>query len=133
MSYLGGRHPLAHQSVAGRPAQAYPETFVPGREELRHDEMRVTVLGSGDPNVTRAQASGSVLVEVGNEERDFFLFDLGAGSAANWKSLQLPIAGTTKVFLSHLHADHIGDLPTLLGSFAKAGRLGRRLPSHHWE
>jgi len=32
MSYLGGRHPLAHQSVAGRPAQAYPETFVPGRE-----------------------------------------------------------------------------------------------------
>jgi ribonuclease Z len=91
--------------------------------KLGHDELRVTVLGSGDPNLTRAQASGSVLVEVGNDERDFFLFDLGAGSAANWKSLQLPIAETTKVFLSHLHADHIGDLPTVLGSFAKSGRL----------
>ena len=30
---------------------------------------------------------------------------------------------TTKVFLSHLHADHIGDIPGLLGSLAKAGRV----------
>ena len=123
MSYLGGRMPLALDPVAGEPVAAYPETFVPGQEELRPDEMRVTILGSGDPNVTRAQASGSVLVEVGNEERDFFFFDLGSGCLANWKSLLLPLAGTTKVFFSHLHADHVGELPTLLGSFAKSGRL----------
>jgi ribonuclease Z len=123
MAHLGGRQPLSHSPVVGKPATPYPETFIPGKEDLQPDEMRVTILGSGDPNVTRAQASGSVLVEVGNEERDFFIFDLGSGCLANWKSLLLPIAGTTKVFLSHLHADHVGELPTLLGSFAKTGRL----------
>ena len=39
--------------------------------------MRVTVLGSGNPWVTRAQSSGSVLVEIGNAERDLFILDLG--------------------------------------------------------
>jgi ribonuclease Z len=119
MAYLGGAQPLSLRPVG---PGAYPERFIPGQEELRPDEMRVTILGSGDPNVTRAQASGSVLVEVGNEARDFFFFDLGSGCLANWKSLLLPVAGTTKVFLSHLHADHVGELPTLLGSFAKSGR-----------
>ncbi|HQR80770.1 MAG TPA: MBL fold metallo-hydrolase, partial [Actinomycetota bacterium] len=32
------------------------------------------------------------------------------------------VTSTTKVFLSHLHADHVGDMPTLLWSLAKAGR-----------
>ena len=123
MAHLGGQLPLSHRPVAGELGEPYPETFVPGEEQLRSDEMRVTILGSGDPNLSRAQASGSVLVEVGNDEKDFFLFDVGSGSMANWKSLLLPLAGTTKVFLSHLHADHVGDLPTLLGSFAKLGRL----------
>ncbi len=35
----------------------------------------------------------------------------------------LPVEATTKVFLSHLHADHIGDIPGLIGSLAKAGRV----------
>ncbi|HSP52149.1 MAG TPA: MBL fold metallo-hydrolase, partial [Cryobacterium sp.] len=46
----------------------------------------------------------------------------GSGSLANFDGLRLPVTGTTKVFLSHLHADHVGDLPTLLWSLAKAGR-----------
>jgi len=83
----------------------------------------VTVLGSGDPWIRRSQASGSLLVEVGNPEQDFFFFDLGSGSLSNFTSLQLPVEATTKVFLSHLHADHIGDIPGLLGSLAKAGRV----------
>jgi ribonuclease Z len=35
----------------------------------------------------------------------------------------LPVEATTKVFLSHLHSDHIGDIPGLLGSLAKSGRV----------
>ena len=82
----------------------------------------MTILGSGDPFVNRAQASASVLIEVGNEQRDFFFFDLGSGSIANFNGLHLPVTATTKVFLTHLHADHVGDMPTLVWSLAKAGR-----------
>ncbi|MGZ5400531.1 MAG: guanitoxin biosynthesis MBL fold metallo-hydrolase GntH [Nocardioides sp.] len=100
-----------------------PDLFVPGTEELGTGEIRVTVLGSGDPWIRRSQASGSLLIEVGNPERDFFFFDLGSGAMANFNALSLPVEATTKVFLSHLHADHIGDIPGLVGSLAKAGRV----------
>ena len=73
----------------------------------------MTILGSGDPFVKRGQVSASVLIEVGNHERDLFFFDLGSGSLANFTGLHLPVTDTTKVFLSHLHADHVGDMPTL--------------------
>ena len=62
-------------------------------------------------------------MEVGNPERDFFFFDLGSGALMNFTGLHLPVTGTTKLFLSHLHADHIGDVPGLLGSLAKSGRV----------
>jgi ribonuclease Z len=100
-----------------------PDTYVPGTEQLGAGEIRVTVLGSGDPWIRRSQASGSLLIEVGNPEKDFFFFDLGSGALANFTALGLPVEATTKVFLSHLHADHIGDIPGLLGSLAKAGRV----------
>jgi ribonuclease Z len=114
---------LSTAPVVGDPAGSRPERFVPGTEDLAADEVRVTVLGSGDPWIRRSQASGSLLVEVGNPEKDFFFFDLGSGALANFDALGLPVEHTTKVFLSHLHADHIGDIPGLLGSLAKAGRV----------
>jgi len=47
---------------------------------------------------------------------------LGSGSLANYASLKLPVNKLNKVFLTHLHADHMGDLLTLVGSYAKIGR-----------
>ena len=122
LAYEGGTAPLTTTPVVGTPSRPYPSVFVPGDEVLAADEIRVTVLGSGDPFVKAGQASASVLVEVGNEQRDFFFFDLGSGALANFNGLGLPVTATTKVFLSHLHADHVGDMPTLLWSLAKAGR-----------
>ncbi|MGE5307401.1 MAG: MBL fold metallo-hydrolase, partial [Hyphomicrobiales bacterium] len=119
----GSATPLSTSPVVGTPARAYSPQFVPGAEPLAPGEIRVTILGSGDPWIRRSQASGSLLVEVGNAEKDFFFFDLGSGALANFNSLGLPVESTTKVFLSHLHADHIGDIPGLLGSLAKAGRV----------
>jgi ribonuclease Z len=115
--------PIATSAVVGTPSLAYGTVFVPGAEQLAPGELRVTVLGSGDPWIRRSQASGSLLVEVGNAEKDFFFFDLGSGALANFDALGLPVEHTTKVFLSHLHADHIGDIPGLMGSLAKAGRV----------
>lgn len=123
LAHLGGTQALTTTPVVGDPLLVRPDVFLPGTEELAIGEIRVTVLGSGDPWIRRSQASGSLLIEVGNPERDFFFFDLGSGSLANFTALSLPVEATTKVFLSHLHADHIGDIPGLVGSLAKAGRV----------
>jgi ribonuclease Z len=123
LAHLGGTQALTTTPIVGTPSTPYPDAYVPGAEALANGEIRVTVLGSGDPFIKRSQASGSLLIEVGNPEKDFFFFDLGSGALANFSSMLLPLESTTKVFLSHLHADHVGDIPGLLGSFAKIGRV----------
>lgn len=122
LAFEGSTSPLTTTPVVGTPAHDYPQTVVPDRESVADGEIRVTILGSGDPFVTRSQASASILIEVGNTQRDFFFFDLGSGALANFNGLHLPVTATTKVFLTHLHADHVGDMPTLVWSLAKAGR-----------
>ena len=118
----GSLQPLTPTPIVGKPNNVYPESLVHKSEELTEDEVRVTVLGSGDPFVKIGQASASILIEVGNKEKDMFFFDIGSGAVANFNALQLPVTSTTKVFLTHLHTDHVGDLPTLVWSTAKSGR-----------
>lgn len=77
-AYLGGSEPMTRTPVAGQAAQGRAPVHVPGAEPLAAGEIRVSVLGSGDPWIRRSQASGSLLIEVGNVEQDFF-FDLGSG------------------------------------------------------
>jgi ribonuclease Z len=124
-AFAGGTRAITTTPVVGSPGREYPDVFIPGDEELEAGELRVTVLGSGNPWVTRAQASGSILVEVGNPERDLLIFDLGSGSLANFASLGLPVNGLDKVFITHLRADHTSDLITLFGSYRKSGRVDR--------
>jgi ribonuclease Z len=121
-TFSGGTKAITLTPVVGTPRRKYAERFIPGEEKLEDGELRVTVLGSGNPWVTRGQASASILVEVGNTEGDLLVFDLGSGSLANYASLKLPVNKLNKVFLSHLHADHTSDLLTLVGSYAKVGR-----------
>jgi len=120
LAFEGGS-PLTTTAVVGTSPSLNP-VLSPTDEPVRDGEVRVTVLGSGDPFVKHSQASASLLIEVGNPERDLFFFDLGSGSLANYDGLGLPVTATTKVFLTHLHADHVGDMPTLVWSLAKAGR-----------
>ncbi len=122
-AYLGGTSALATDAVVGVPETVRPPVMVPGTEELADGEIRVSILGSGLPWVTKSQAAGSVLMEIGNPERDVLVFDLGAGSLANFSGLQVPITSLKTVFLSHLHGDHVADYVTLMSSYVKMGRL----------
>ena len=122
LAFMGGTKALTLTPIVGTPKRKYADMFIPGEEPLEDGKLRVTVLGSGNPWPTRAQASASILVEVGNPGRDLFVFDLGTGSIANYASLKLPVNALNKVFITHLHADHMGDILTLGGSLAKVGR-----------
>jgi ribonuclease Z len=87
--------------------------------------MRITALGTGMPNQTRAAVSISFLVELGNGDK--FLFDAGAGMLANLFSLRPDFSKIDKVFASHLHVDHVGDfMATHIASWLS----GRYTPIH---
>jgi ribonuclease Z len=53
--FAGGTTAITLTPVVGTPRREYAEAFVPGEEALEDGELRVTVLGSGNPWTTRAQ------------------------------------------------------------------------------
>lgn len=85
----------------------YRDAYFPGTEELGPNEMRLTAIGTGMPQLRPSQASASWLLELGNG--DTFIFDLGTGSIMNFAALGVSYVRANKLFLSHLHIDHMGD------------------------
>ena len=105
------------------PTVADPRSnYFPNTEVLGSDEMRVISLGTGSPNFRRSQASASWLVELGNGEK--FIFDIGTGSLANLGALEIPYSYLDKIFISHLHVDHIGDLDAMFVGGWVSNRTG---------
>lgn len=79
----------------------------PQQETLASDEMRITFLGSWYcPRL--AQACNSIFVELGNG--DSFVFDCGSGVMGKYNALGVPLSRMDKIFLTHIHADHMSDL-----------------------
>ncbi len=103
----------------------YPASYFPNTELLGPDEIRITALGTGMPNQTRAAVSISYLVELGNGDK--FLFDMGMGSMGNLFSLRPDFSKLDKVFASHLHIDHVGDF---MGLHIGGWLSGRYTPIH---
>ena len=95
-------------------------TYHPGTEKLGEDEVRVIALGTGMPAARRGQAAACFLVELGNGDK--FLFDIGSGSMRNVMSLNIPADFLTKIFISHLHTDHWGDLDSIWAGGWTGGR-----------
>ena len=108
----------------GDPNGVAPDRYVyyPGTEALGADEMRIIACGTGMPAARRGQAASCWLFEFGNGDK--FIFDLGTGSMANVMSLMIPADMLTKVFASHLHTDHVGDLAALWAGGWTGGRTG---------
>ena len=103
------------------------DVYYPGTEALAPDEMRVIACGTGMPTVRPKQAAACWLVEIGNGDK--FLFDIGSGSHERIAAQKIPYDYIDKVFISHLHVDHYGDLP----SFWLGGTVMNRLtPLRVW-
>ena len=94
--------------------------YTPNSEDLRPDEMRLIACGTGMPTARPKQAASCWLLELGNGDK--FIFDVGTGSNERIAALQIPYNYLDKVFLSHLHTDHFGDVDALFVSGALAGR-----------
>jgi ribonuclease Z len=111
------------------PKGTAPDRYVyyPGTEPLKPDEIRLIACGTGMPAARRGQAASSWVFELGNGDK--FIFDVGTGSMANVMSLMIPANMLTKVFASHLHTDHVGDLAAL---WAGGWTGGRTVPLEVW-
>ncbi len=110
-------------SISG-PNVVAPDRYVyyPGTEVLAEGEVRVIACGTGMPDQRIAQASACFLFEFGNGDK--LIFDLGTGSMRNIASLMIPYEYLDKIFISHLHTDHWGELGALWAGGWTSGRPG---------
>jgi ribonuclease BN (tRNA processing enzyme) len=76
------------------------------------DAMGVQVLGSGGPRINRERASTSYLVWLGGQGR--ILIDAGGGAFLRFGQAGGQLESLSLVAISHLHPDHVSDLPALL-------------------
>jgi ribonuclease Z len=92
------------------------------------DSFTVVLLGTGaGPLVNLQQYGASILVDAGGER---FLFDCGRGATMRLTQAGIPLGSITRVFLTHLHSDHVVQLPDLLLAGWAAGH--RAVPLEVW-
>jgi ribonuclease Z len=92
-------------------------------------DIRVTLLGTASgPRVHPDLAGISTLVEAGGER---FLFDAGRGFMPRLVEAGFPMNAVTKLFLTHLHSDHVVDIPDLL-LMPWAAAPERKVPLEVW-
>ena len=74
--------------------------------------MTVQLLGSGGPRVNRDRASTGYLVWVGSQGK--ILVDAGGGTFLRFGQAGGRLEDLSLIAISHLHPDHVSDLPALL-------------------
>src|SRR3954470_13098887 len=72
----------------------------------------VQILGSGGPAINPERASASYLLWVGGQAK--MLVDMGGGSYLRFGQSEAKLSDLAFVAISHLHPDHVSDLPALL-------------------
>ena len=106
---------------------------------LDAEEMRITFLGSAFPPSRRAQQMMSIFVEVGpwvkdpnggpGKATDSFVFDCGVGAFTNYSAMGISPGRMDKIFISHLHADHMSDLSAI---YCFGPSQDRKSPLYVW-
>ena len=92
------------------------------------DTLKVVLLGTGmGPRVNLQQFGASTLVEAGSVR---LLFDCGRGATTRLTQVGVPIGSISRLFLTHLHSDHVIQIPDLLLTGWAGG--GRAIPLEVW-
>ena len=86
------------------------KNIVSGAEPFldKEDTLKVVVCGSRSPLPSPGRAEACILVEAGD---DIYIFDLGNGSMDNLNEYQVPWPNVKAILITHMHSDHIADLP----------------------
>ncbi len=89
-------------------------------------EFRVTLLGTGSPAPLMNRFGPGTLVQAGGQT---LLFDCGRGTTQRLIQLRVRLGEADKLFLTHLHSDHIVGIPDLwLTGWLQAAYAGRKGP-----
>lgn len=81
--------------------------------------MQVVLLGTGFPRPSVDRAGPSAAIVIGNRT---YVVDAGRGVVMRLIGAKLPLGTMQCVFLTHLHSDHIDDLPDLYNTPWVLGR-----------
>jgi len=81
-----------------------------GALACRAQDLKVTLLGTGNPRPVLSRFGPSILVEAGNQK---LLFDCGRGVTQRLFQLGIPFNDANSLFLTHLHSDHTVGIPDL--------------------
>src|SRR6185295_11151362 len=74
--------------------------------------VAIQILGSGGPRVNRDRASSSYLLWIDSQAR--ILVDVGGGAFLRFGQAQARLSDLSLIAISHLHPDHVSDLPALM-------------------
>ena len=74
----------------------------------KEDSLKVVICGSRSPLPSPGRAESCVLVEAGD---DIYIFDMGNVSVNNLQEFQVPWTNVKAVLITHMHSDHMADLP----------------------
>ena len=105
------------------------DAFAQVNGDVAPNEIRATLLGTASgPRAFVDKAGISTLVEAGGER---LLFDAGRGSMQRLVQAGFPMNAVTKLFLTHLHSDHVIGVPDLMLSPWSAAPE-RKVPLEVW-
>jgi ribonuclease Z len=110
----------------GLAAPVWADAIYPLAQHPATNQMRISFLGtSWLPRLS--QAANSVFVECGPDQT--FVFDCGSGVIEKYQTMGVPYSRMDKIFLTHLHGDHMGDL-SFIYCFGPAN--DRKTPLYVW-
>lgn len=85
--------------------------------------MQVTFLGTSSGVPTRARNVSAVAVRL-PQRSELWLFDCGEGTQHQFLRSELRLSQLRRIFITHMHGDHVFGLPGLLASLGLSGSSG---------
>ena len=83
--------------------------------------MEIEFLGTGAGSPSKTRNVSSLALKLLDERNEVWLFDCGEGTQHQILKTAIRPRKVTKIFITHLHGDHIFGLPGFLASRANQG------------